>query len=69
MRSFRWSKRGARPSKGQMLYMTKDEALFLAESILRQAWTGSTNDERAEFTMTDGSYFSAVVDDKRAKET
>ena len=68
MRSFRWNKRGASPKKGEMLYLTKAEALELAESLTRQVRTGDSNHDRAEFIKADGEYFSAAVDDEKAVE-
>lgn len=49
-----------------MLYLTKAEALTLAESLIRQVRTGDSNRDRAEFTRVDGEYFSAAVDEEKA---
>jgi hypothetical protein len=67
MRSFVWDDRDASPKRGEMLYLTRDEALLLTESLLRQVRTGDPNRERAEFIRPDGSYFSATVDDEKAR--
>jgi len=50
------------------MYVSRKEALEIAESVLRQIRTGDVNSGRAEFTMSDGSYFSLTVDDVRAAE-
>lgn len=68
MRMSAWINPEVRPPKGQMLYVSKDEALELAMSIISQVRAGNPNAHRAEFYMTDGSYFSVAVDDRRAKE-
>jgi hypothetical protein len=68
MRASSWDNPEIRPTRGQMLYVTRDEALGLALSILSQVRAGNPNDGRAEFYMTDGSYFSVAVDDLRARE-
>jgi hypothetical protein len=58
----KWNNKKALTKKGYILYLTKEEALSIAEGILRQIRTSNPNSSRPEFFTTDGDYFSVVVE-------
>jgi hypothetical protein len=57
MKIVKWEKdRG-----GQMVRISKKEALLIIQSLTSQMLSKNCNIERAEFTTEDGSYFSIAV--------
>jgi hypothetical protein len=49
---------------GQMIRVTRDEALEIISSLSLQLKTRDVNSERSEFTDQNGKYFSISVHDK-----
>lgn len=69
MRIKRWGTgKSIQGNPGEMVYVTREEAIRLAESLLRQIRTREPNDGRAEFTTDDDEYFSVCVDEAAAHD-
>ncbi len=60
----KWNKSGG----GQMVRVNRKEALQIITSLSQQLLSGDCNTERAEFTDTDGRYFSIAVHEKPTPE-
>ena len=68
----RWGAgRSVEGTRGQMVRVTRDEALKLIESLSRQLRTRNANEGRAEFTARIAEteeYFSIVVAERQESE-
>ena len=64
MKISKWpAKKNPYSPPGQMIRVTKKEAMRLIESLAAQLYTSSCNSKRAEFDTDKGEYFSIAVNE------
>ena len=62
MKVTKFKRNKSRRYNGMFIYLTRQEALFLMESLLRQINSNNPNTGRVEWMDTPVGYFSVCVD-------